>query len=140
MQTDILFELKRTREKNGELSSKDLRQIGEKHNKSLAEVYSVATFYTETSPRMRGKYKINLCRSLPCRMKEVEQILVTLMDELQIKPDGVTEDGLFSLHLVNCIGACDCAPAMIINGRLYGDLTAGKARQILKDYRNGKDE
>ena len=140
MQTDILSELRSIREKKGGLSSDDLRKIGEKHDKNLAEVYSVATFYTETSPAKRGKYRINLCRSLPCRMKEMEEILVNLMDELRIGPEGVTDDGLFSLHLVNCIGACDSAPAMLVNDDLFGDLTGSKVRQIIKDIRNGKGE
>ena len=124
----------------GELSPDDLRQIGKKHDKNLAEVFSVATFYIETSPAKRGKYRINLCRSLPCRMKEMEKIFEYLIDELQVGPDGVTEDGIFSLHLVNCIGACDRAPAMLINEELYGDLTAPKVRRIIADLRNSKDE
>ena len=140
MQTDMLSELKSIREKKGGLSSDDLSQIGGKHGKKLAEVYSVATFYTETLPGKRGKYRINLCRSLPCRMKEMEEILVTLIDELRVGPEGVTGDGLFSLHLVNCIGACDSAPAMLVNDELYGDLTTGKVRKIIKDIRNGKGE
>ncbi len=140
MQTDIISELKSIREKKGGLSSDDLRKTGKKHGKNIAEVYSVSTFYTETSPAKRGKYRINLCRSLPCRMKEMEEILLNLMDELRIGPEGVTDDGLFSLHLVNCIGACDSAPAMLVNDELFGDLTGGKARQIIKDIRNGKGE
>jgi NADH-quinone oxidoreductase subunit E len=138
MQTDLLSELKSIREKKGGLGSDDLRQISKKHGKKLAEVYSVATFYTETLPGKRGKYRINLCRSLPCRMKEMEEILLNLMDELRIGPEGVTEDGLFSLHLVNCIGACDSAPAMLVNDELFGDLTNGKVRRIIRDIRNGK--
>ncbi len=73
-------------------------------------------------------------------MKEMEEILLNLMDELRIVQEGVTDDGLFSLHLVNCIGACDSAPAMLVNDELFGDLTGGKVRQIIKDIRNGKDE
>ncbi len=140
MQTDILSELKTIREKKGGLGSDDLREIGEKHGKNLAGVYSVSTFYTETSPAKRGKYRINICRSLPCKMKGMEEILSNLMDELKIGPEGVTGDGLFSLHIVNCIGACDSAPAMLVNDELFGDLTGGKVRQILKDIRTGKGE
>jgi NADH:ubiquinone oxidoreductase subunit E len=140
MQTEIITELKMIREKKGELSPDDLRKIGKKYDKNLAEVFSVATFYIETSPSKRGKYRINLCRSLPCRMKEMERIFEYLVDELQIEPEGVTEDGLFSLHLVNCIGACDKAPAMLINEDLYGDLTAQKVHRIITDLRNSKDK
>jgi NADH-quinone oxidoreductase subunit E len=140
MQTEIISELKMIREKKGELNADDLRKIGKKYDKNLAEVFSVATFYIETSPSKRGKYRINLCRSLPCRMKEMEQIFESLIDELQIGPDGVTDDGLFSLHLVNCIGACDVAPAMLINEELYADLTTLKVRRIITDLRNRKDK
>jgi NADH-quinone oxidoreductase subunit E len=139
VQSEMITDLKRVREKKGGLSEEDLRQIGKKHGKNIAEVFSVATFYVETSPSKRGKYRINICRSLPCRMKEMERILEYLTEELHIGPGGVTEEGLFSLHLVNCIGACDRAPAILINEELHGDLTVPKVRRILADLRNRKE-
>jgi NADH-quinone oxidoreductase subunit E len=132
METDILSELKKIRRERGSLSSKDLQEIGKKHDRSVAEMYSIATFYTETAPKVRGRYRINLCQSLPCGMKKMEDILQFLREELRIGPGGVTDDGMFSLHLVNCIGACDSAPAMLINETLYGDLTTGKVTNILE--------
>jgi NADH-quinone oxidoreductase subunit E len=133
METDIITELKKIRREHGTLSSRDLREIGKKHDKSVAEMYSIATFYTETVPKTRGRYRINLCQSLPCGMKKMEDILQFLQEELQISPGGVTDDGMFSLHLVNCIGACDNAPAMLINETLYGDLTTHEVKNILED-------
>jgi NADH-quinone oxidoreductase subunit E len=138
METDILSELKKIREEQGTLSSSVLLEIGKKHDKSIAEMYSIATFYTETAPKSRGRYRINLCQSLPCGMKKMEDILQFLKEELQIGPGGVTGDGMFSLHLVNCIGACDSAPAMLINDTLYGDLTTRKVKDILKGFSKDK--
>jgi NADH:ubiquinone oxidoreductase subunit E len=135
MNIDLLSDLKSYSEKSGSLSSEDLIQIGKKHNKSIAEMYSIATFYSETSPVPRGKYKINFCKSLPCKMKKMEEILAVILDELHVTPGGVTQDGTFSLHLVNCIGACDNAPAMLVNGKLYGDLTPSRIRKILKELK-----
>jgi NADH:ubiquinone oxidoreductase subunit E len=135
MNIDLLSDLKSYSEKSGSLNSDVLIRIGKKYNKSIAEMYSIATFYSETSPAPRGKYKINFCKSLPCKMKKMEEILAVLLDELQVTPGGVTRDGAFSLHLVNCIGACDNAPAMLVNGKLYTDLSPSRIRKILNDLK-----
>ncbi len=71
-------------------------------------------------------------------MKKMEDILKFLQTELQIDPGGVTDDGMFSLHLVNCIGACDRAPAMLINETLYSDLTTLKVKNILEGLRKDR--
>ena len=63
-------------------------------------------------------------------------ILHSLQEQLGIKPGETTPDGLFSLELVNCIGACDQAPAMLINDEVHGKLTPKKISKILKSYRS----
>jgi len=135
MKNDILTSLKETKLEKGCLTREGLKNVGVKHSRDLTDVYSVSTFYSETSPNKRGKYQINLCKSLPCRIKNMEDILVNLKDELNIGPGETTEDGKFSINLVNCIGACDVAPAMLINGKLYGNLTSSKINQILKELK-----
>lgn len=132
MKNNMLSEFKEYERKNGVLDSEAFVQIAKRHGRSVAAVYSISTFYSETSSSARGKYKINLCQSQPCRMKGSEDILAALQTMLRIGPEERTEDGMFSLHLVNCIGACDRAPAMLVNDHLYGDLTRKEIQRLLE--------
>jgi NADH-quinone oxidoreductase subunit E len=131
MKENILDDLKQNRAEKGGLETEDFRSIGRNHGRPISDVYSVATFYTETSPQKRGKYRINICKSTPCRMKDHDSVLQLLKEELNIGPGEVTKDGRFSIHLVNCIGACDSAPSILINENPYGNLDTKKIRNIL---------
>jgi NADH:ubiquinone oxidoreductase subunit E len=135
MKIDMISDLKKQRQQKGLLKSEDFTFVAEKHKRPVADVYAVSTFYSETSPQGRGIYQINLCKSLPCRMKNLDDILRLFQQELNIEPGEVTEDGWFSLHMVNCIGACDKAPAMLVNGKLYGNLTLKGIKEILNELK-----
>jgi NADH:ubiquinone oxidoreductase subunit E len=104
-------------------------------NLSIGEVYGVATFYSHLSTRPTGEYVIRVCKSLPCYLANAQMILQSLEEQLGIKPGETTSDSLFSLELVNCIGACDQAPAMLVNDEVHGNLTPKKIAKILKSYR-----
>ena len=104
----------------------------------LSDVFGVSTFYSFLSRRPKGENIIRVCRSLPCYLKNSETILRSISDTLGIRPGETTEDGLFSLELANCIGACDQAPAMLINKEVFGNLTPRKINRILKSYKSGE--
>jgi NADH:ubiquinone oxidoreductase subunit E/Pyruvate/2-oxoacid:ferredoxin oxidoreductase delta subunit len=103
---------------------------------SIGDVYGVATFYSYLSTHPTGENVIRVCKSLPCCLKNTQEILRSIEKLLGIKPGGTTADGVFSLELVNCIGACDQAPAMLINDDVHGNLTSKKISKILKSYRS----
>lgn len=105
-------------------------------NLSISDVYGVATFYSYLSTRPTGEFVIRICKSLPCYLANSQMILHSLEEQLGIKPGETTPDGLFSLELVNCIGACDQAPAMLINDEVHGKLTPKKISKILKSCRS----
>ena len=100
----------------------------------VSEVYGVATFYSFLSTRLLGRNVIRICRSLPCYLKKSQMIIKSVEDKIGIKPGEATPDGKFSFELTNCIGACDGAPAMLINGDVHVNLTSRKISQILKTY------
>jgi len=104
---------------------------------SNAEVYGVATFYSFLDTQPRGKYKIRICKSLTCGVKNRE-VLKELKKLLMIEIGGTTLDRKFSLLMTNCIGQCDHAPAMMINEKVYTDLTPEKIREIIKMYKQEK--
>jgi NADH:ubiquinone oxidoreductase subunit E len=100
----------------------------------LSEVYGVATFYAFISVKPRGRNMIRVCKSLPCYMKNGRRIAESVEKEIGIRPGASTADGRFSFELTNCIGACDQAPAMLVNDNLHGSLTPKKISEILRSY------
>ena len=101
----------------------------------LAEVYGVATFYTQFSLKPKGKFKIQVCMGTACYVKGANLILDQLKEKLGIHVGDCTDDGLFSLDVCRCIGACGLAPVIVINEEVYGTLTPDQIEGIIKKYR-----
>ena len=131
-QADLLKLLEEAQNKLGYLPAEFMAELAESLDMSLSDVYGVATFYSFLSTKPQGRNVIRVCGSLPCFLKDSQAIIASLEKEIGIKPGETTPDGKFSLGLTNCIGACDKAPAMMINSNVHGDLTPGKIAQILK--------
>jgi len=131
-QRDLLVILKEAEDKFGYLSGKCLTEIAESLGLSISEVYGVATFYSFFSTKPQGKHIIRICKSLPCFLKSNQTIIEFVKKELGIRPGETTPDGKFSFQLTNCIGACDGAPAMMINNDVFTDLNPGKISKILR--------
>ena len=108
--------------------------IAEKLNIPLAEVYGVATFYSQFSLQPKGKHQISVCLGTACYVKGSDKILEVLEKELKIKCGECTPDGNFSIDSCRCVGACGLAPVMIIDGEVYGKLKDGDVEQILQRH------
>jgi NADH:ubiquinone oxidoreductase subunit E/NAD-dependent dihydropyrimidine dehydrogenase PreA subunit len=119
----------------GYLSEESMSEIAANLNVPLSEVYGVASFYAFLSRKPEGKHVIRVCKSLPCYLKNAPMIIESIERSVGIKPGEVTPDGMFSFALTNCIGACDQAPAMLVDETVHGNLTPGKIAGILKSYR-----
>ena len=132
---ELLGLLKETQDRFGYLSGELLAEIAKSLELSVSEVYGVATFYSFLATRPQGRNVIRICKSVPCFLKSSDVIIESIEKELEIKPGETTADGRFSFELTNCIGACDKAPAMMINNDVHGDLTPGKISQILEEYK-----
>ena len=102
---------------------------------ALTDVWQVATFYTMYARAPRGQYHIELCRNLSCSLMGAEHILNRISEILNIKPGEVSEDGKYSLELVECLGSCGSAPVMVVNGRYYENLDINRIEEILKDLK-----
>ena len=96
-----------------------------------AKIYGVATFYTQFRFNPVGKYLIMLCMGTACHVNGAKTIGDAICDELGISDGETTEDGLFTLSNVACLGCCSLSPVMMINGETYGLLTGDKAREII---------
>ena len=119
----------------GYLPEDALRYAAEELGISIAQIYSTATFYHLFSLKPQGKYVIRICNNFVCHMKGNKKILRAISDYLGIGIGETTKDGLFTLLTTSCMGQCDRAPAMMINDRVYLNLTPEKAVEILKSYK-----
>jgi NADH-quinone oxidoreductase subunit E len=94
-------------------------------------VFEVVTFYTMFNLQPRGKHLIQLCRTTPCWLKGCDDFLKVCKEKLGIAPGGTTQDGLFTLMEVECLGACANAPVVQINDDYYEDLDPSSFEKIL---------
>lgn len=132
---NLLVLLKRAQEEFGCVTEEAIAEVAKSLNVSISEVYGVATFYSFLSKKSLGRNVIRVCQSLPCYLKNSQMIIKSLADEIGIRPGETTPDGRFSFELANCIGACDKAPAMLINHDVHGNLTPAKIARILRAYK-----
>ncbi|MDO9348604.1 MAG: NAD(P)H-dependent oxidoreductase subunit E [Anaerolineales bacterium] len=129
---DLLALLRDEQDKARHISEQFIEQTAQSMGLSISEVYGIATFYHFLSTRPLGRNVIRVCKSIPCYLKSSQLIVETVQAELGIAPGKTSLDGRFSLQLTNCIGACDQAPAMLLNHDLHGNLTPVKIAQILE--------
>ena len=130
--------LQKTQETYGYLPKEAIIYISERKGIAESEIMGVATFYTQCRLTPVGKYLIMLCQGTACHVNSSELILQTIKDELGIEDGETTEDGLFSLKCVACLGCCSLSPVMMINENTYGSLTPEKTKKILKELREAE--
>lgn len=97
--------------------------VADKLGLKVTQLYDVISFYSALHVRPRAKYPLEVCNSVPCRVNDSDTLLETLKDILGIELGEVTYDGRFTIQKVPCFGACDIAPAVRVNGVVYGKLT-----------------
>ena len=130
--------LQKTQDIYGYLPKDAIIYISERTGIAESEIMGVATFYTRFRLTPVGKYLIMLCQGTACHVNSSELILQTIKDELGIEDGETTEDGLFSLKCVACLGCCSLSPVMMINESTYGSLTPEKTKKILKELREAE--
>ena len=101
-------------------------------------VYGVATFYTMFSTEPRGRYIIRVCQSPPCQLMGSTEVSKELVKALGVGFGETTKDGLFTLEMSSCLGVCGVAPAMMVNGEVYGNLTPARIHEVIDDMRRAK--
>ena len=127
--------LQKTQDIYGYIPTEAIYHIAEKTGLTPAKIMGVATFYSQFRFQAVGKYLIMICKGTACYVNGAERIIEAVQEELGIGDNQTTEDGLFSLSLVSCLGCCSLAPVMMINEDTYGSLTPDKVKQILRDIR-----
>ena len=131
---NLLVRLEEAQHTHGYVPEWLLEELAQSLGIAVGEVYGVATFYSFLSTQPRGRYVIRVCKGLPCGLSQSSPIINAIEDAVGIKTGQTTPDGKFSLELTNCIGACDRAPAMLVNSELHTDLTPEAVPRILRAY------
>lgn len=100
-----------------------------------AEVFGVVSFYSYFTTKPRGKHTISVCMGTACFVKGADKIMERLKEKLKIESNEITEDGLFTLKDIRCVGACGLAPVMMIDDKVYGRVKEEELDSILENYR-----
>lgn len=120
---------------HGYLSRDAVVRVGQHLRLPASKVYGVATFYNQFRFLPLGRYHVQVCRGTACHVKSSLPTLSAIQRMLQVKPGQTTRDGVFSLEVVACLGACGLAPLMAVNGEFHAGATSDRATKILKTLR-----
>jgi len=127
--------LQGTQEIFGYIPREAFVKISEGTGLELSEMYGVATFYAQFRMSPVGKYIVKVCHGTACHVQNAKTITTALKETLKVDDGGTTEDGMFTLESVACLGCCSLAPVMMIGDETYGKLTGTKAVKIVKNIR-----
>jgi len=124
----------------GYLNKETMDEISVSMNIPTAHIWGVATFYHYFNLKPKGKNTISVCLGTACYVKGAEEVLDAIKDELKINIGETSEDKLFTLQETRCLGACGLAPVIMINDKIYGELTPKKVVEIIKSYKKASKE
>ena len=107
---------------------------------SVAEIYGVVTFYSFFSLTPKGKYIVGCCLGTACYVKGAQNVIDKFSEILKIQPGETTEDGLFTLDALRCIGACGIAPAVSISGKVYPKMSVDQVPKVIEELKKEYQE
>ncbi|ADK14540.1 MULTISPECIES: NAD(P)H-dependent oxidoreductase subunit E [Clostridium] len=108
--------------------------IANKLDISAAKVFGVVTFYSYFTMKPKGKHVISICMGTACFVKGAENILEEFRNQLKVKDGFTTEDGLFTIDILRCVGACGLAPVVVVDGTVHGKVKVEDVKGILSQY------
>jgi NADH-quinone oxidoreductase E subunit len=131
----ILYALYLAQQQQGYITGAAMRHVAEQIRCTAAEVEDVVSYYTMFYTKPVGKYVLNVCRTLSCALLGAERVTEQLSEKLGIRPGQTTADGMFTLIEVECLGACDRAPVVMVNDDWHERLAPDQAGQFVDDIR-----
>ena len=129
--TPLMMILSAVQTKFGYIPMEAQELISEETGISVAEIYGVVTFYSFFSLEPKGKYIIGVCLGTACYVKNSQQVIDKFCQLLGIKPGETTQDGMFTIDALRCIGACALAPAVRVNDKVYPQVRVEDVEKIL---------
>jgi NADH-quinone oxidoreductase subunit E len=127
-------------EKNGYLTEEVMREVAGLLDMDPTEVLSIAGFYTLLHEKPVGKYVLHVCNDFPCALRGADEFLDHICKRLGVEPGGTTEDGLFTVEPVMCIGACHRAPVMQVNLEFRENMTTEAVDELLEELKRAASD
>ena len=122
-------------DETGALTDEVIAELAQRLDLTELEVRNVISYYSLLTTKPRGKYNVQVCTNIACMLVGGEELLSHCKKELGVGHKGTTQDGLFTLEEVECIGACSWAPAIQVNYDFHENLTVEKMDRVLDEYR-----
>ncbi|MBM3288467.1 MAG: NADH-quinone oxidoreductase subunit NuoE [Candidatus Eisenbacteria bacterium] len=132
--------LQKAQAKDGYITREEIDRIHREHGIPLAQIYGVATFYSQFRLHPVGKHIIRVCHGTACHVSGANAITKGLEDHLEIQTGETTEDKFFTLETVSCLGCCSLAPVIMVDNNTHGNLKPEEMKKILKPYRKAAEE
>mgnify|MGYP001048770935 FL=1 len=133
----ILLELQDLSSQNY-IDERTAKIVAERLDISLVQMYDILTFYAMLETKPRGRYIVEVCNNAPCHASKSDKLAAFLEKELGVRVGETTPDGMFSLQYMPCSGNCNIGPVIRVQGKIHGDLTEEKVRQILKELQDNQ--
>lgn len=128
---NVVYSLQQVQDRYGYLPAEELVKLSKVNGIPGVDIYGVATFYNQFKLKKPAKYILAVCRGTACHVRNSESLLDYAEELLKIKAGESTPDGLITLEIVRCIGACAKAPAIMVNDTIYGNMDKNKLKQLL---------
>jgi NADH-quinone oxidoreductase E subunit len=126
-------------EEYGFLSETSVVEVSRHLDLPSSKIFGLATFYNQFRFEPKGKYHIRLCNGTACHVNESASVLKELEKKLKIKPGQTTRDGMFSLELIACMGACHLSPMIQVNDKYHTKLDPSNIKDIVDSYIHGEE-
>lgn len=130
--------LQAIQEEEGFLSEESVVKVGRHLRMPASKIFGVATFYNQFRFEPLGKNHVQVCRGTACHVLGSATVLDKIQDMLKIKPGQTSRDGMFSLEVVACIGACGLAPVICINGEFHAKVNENSIEEIIENCRKSE--
>ena len=131
---NLIMVLHKVQEEQGYISREAAEEVSKRLGIPLATIWGVVTFYHFFKLNKPGKYNIQVCLGTACYLKGGDAIIEELGKEIGLEVGGLSEDGLFSLEAVRCVGCCGLAPVMTISGEVFGKVSKNQISGILDKF------
>lgn len=136
VQGPVMMAMQQAQEIYGYLPMEVQLKIADTFGVSLANIYGIATFYSQFRLEQPGQIKIAVCLGTACYVKGSGGVIEKFQRLLNVEPGHTTDDGRFTLEATRCIGCCGLAPVLTVNGEVFGKVTEESVDEILAKYAN----
>jgi len=136
----LIESLQDIQQTEGYLSQDSMCAVSERFRVPLIEVYQVANFYRAFSLKPRGRHVITVCTGTACHVRGAPRMLDEVAGQLAVQPGETTDDGLFTVETVNCLGACALGPVVVVDGVYHHHMTPAKLRKLVARLRKAEKE